>query len=712
MIPNDAYARLQNAYVFRERTKKRIGSRLLPYGTTSDQLLSRLRINIGTTDGSGNVITTVPLSTGVPIVTPAVGQLFSIGSDVFTVNLVTPAAADPLLKTGSATLATFDTRVGGGGTLTINGASATTDVYYYPSLPVMGFPTYELAEVNDERIIAFDTRFAYQRIGTGWERISAEAVAGDAQWSGSDSNFFFASNYRGANSYNFLMWVTNNTTADGIRYYNGTQWASLVPVISGANTLQTALIILPFKGRLIALNPVIGGQRYVNRAQFSIDGDLVTAATSWLQTAGKGGYIEASTKEAIVGAGYLHDRLIVFFERSTWEFLWTGNYKLPFAWRKINTELGCESTFSPVAFDKAIVGIGNVGIHACNGASVERIDEKIPEEIFRFQNTSSGPNRVYGVRDFNLEMVYWAFPDENAIGEYPNKMLVYNYANGSWALNDDSITCFGHWQKESEDTWENDHQMWQDDDTQWNKGALQKTEQYVLAGNQEGFTFYLEDGIGRNSPSLQVTDMAASTNIITVINHNLASGDFIFLENIDASDPNIGLNDKIYQITYNTKDTFILTNATIEAGYLGGATLARVSRMDIWTKEFSFYVQEGNSNAILHGDFFVEKTTNGQITINLVPSGSQVSLIVGADGTPQAPVFGTGILETNAYADVPLEEFQDRFWHTAYFGASGETVQLRLSLSDEQMLDSDIATSDFTMHAFILNVQKIQMVGG
>ena len=55
LIPDEAFSRLRNAYNFRGRIRKRFGSELLQGSDAVDpsieQLLSRLRINIGTTDG-------------------------------------------------------------------------------------------------------------------------------------------------------------------------------------------------------------------------------------------------------------------------------------------------------------------------------------------------------------------------------------------------------------------------------------------------------------------------------------------------------------------------------------------------------------------------------------------------------------------------------------------------------------------------------------
>jgi hypothetical protein len=83
LLTDNAFATLENAYVWRGRVRKRFGSTLMG----SSQLQSRLRILLGATDGSGNFSATVP---GVVF---GVGQMFSVGNDTFTVwQTGTPAA--------------------------------------------------------------------------------------------------------------------------------------------------------------------------------------------------------------------------------------------------------------------------------------------------------------------------------------------------------------------------------------------------------------------------------------------------------------------------------------------------------------------------------------------------------------------------------------------------------------------------------------------
>src|SRR5215475_8018909 len=86
LIPDDAFAQLENAYVFRGRVRKRFGSQYTGSGWSSpftQPLFSRLRVNIGTTNGSGNLSITLTTTTGGT--TWEIGQQFSVGTQVFTV---------------------------------------------------------------------------------------------------------------------------------------------------------------------------------------------------------------------------------------------------------------------------------------------------------------------------------------------------------------------------------------------------------------------------------------------------------------------------------------------------------------------------------------------------------------------------------------------------------------------------------------------------
>lgn len=707
LIPEDAFEQLNNMHVFRGRVRKRFGSELMrdessPYEDATAQLGSRLRINIGTTAAvTGN------FTSGVPAVAGGLfkkGQMFSIGDTMLTV--ISDAAGAQATLSNSFATATFNVATGAL-VVTGNNENPLTDVYFYPSEPVMGIAQNETNNINDEPTYAFDTRFAYQYTAGAWGRLGGAPGV----WTGSNDDFFWTAAWRGALASTTLFFATNfnfgadTTDSDPIRYWDSANWVDYTPQFNATatNVILTARIILPFKDRLLFFNVVENtgvapgvNTQYGNRCRFSQNGDPTAAATSFLDdTGGRGGYIDAPTQEQIISAEFLRDRLIVFFERSTWELVYTGNEILPFRWQKINTELGAESTFSVVPFDQVVLGVGSNGVHACSGSAVERIDDKIPDFVFGFSNENEGVKRVHGVRDYFTEQVYWSFPagGESAV-IFPNKVLVFDYKSGSWAINDDSFTAFGYFQNQNNRTWESSSETWNESDFPWISPTINSKFRQVLAGNQQGFMFIIDSEETRNAPSLQITTITgASNNVFDVIDHNLQVGEYVAIENTQ------GLTfDATIALIVSITGSAITVDATGTGAYLGGGNLARVSIPNILTKQYNFFNDVGVNMTIDQVDFLVDKTVDGEFTVESFASSSNV-------------VLESLMIETRPYdaALYPLEQSQERLWHTIYPSVNGEVCQFNIVLSDEQLRDSSIAWSALQIHAFLFYVSTTSM---
>lgn len=793
LINDNAFQTLKNAYVYRGRVRKRFGSQWMG----ESQRSSRLRFQVDTADGTGTKVINYPAGIEVEI-----GQMISINEDLFTIYQI--GVADPLLSTNtdwsaeitSSTSITFTF----GGTPPING----TIIYVYPSLPVMGITTYYTPSSNSYATLAFDTIYSYRFDDPtqAWLRLSG----GESVWTGSDAKFFWMTNYQGATSDVNLLWVTNNTTADGIRYFNGTTWIKPVlnwtiganvgttdgsgnavivltgpffagqvitvgltsftmpsgagvlvlpsssnspggPVgtatfntatntltvsaafantsvyFSGNNYIETALIIISFKNRLLLFNTteLVDGvsTNYKTRVRYSGIGSPLYAS-SWQQDfPGNGSALDAPTSEPVVTAQFMKDRLIVYFGSSTYELAYTGNQVLPFVWQKINTELGADSTFSEVPFDKVVLGISNIGIHACNGTGVERIDSKVPQLAFDISTQQSGSDRVAGIRDYYTEMVYWTFPSSNRSDDFyfPNQVLVYNYVNDSWGLNDDSFTTFGYFLLEAQtpgDVWEYTNLTWQDSGSVWNSNFDATTNvkfQSVVAGNQQGYVVILQPSVYENAPALQVTNATISSPayIVTIdcINHNLEFEDYVLFSNMNGlvfSDGNViptaagrVVSDPVNDNTPNVFDVAFIGNnfqpINVTGTYTGGGVIERISRIDIATKQYNFYAKQDRNVTINKVDFLVDKTDNGAVTIDyFVSSGNDISMLEGSQQT--GTLIGDGTLETFPYTLVPFEQYQTRLWHPVYITANGECIQLRIYISDAQMTGYSIDTNN------------------
>ena len=719
LIPDDAFAQLTNAYVFRGRVRKRFGTVLSgTAGSTADTryLSSRLAVNIGTTSGAGGLTATVP---GV-IATSSIGNQFSVGATIFTV--VSQGTPSNMIRNTGVGVSTYNTT---SGQVVIVGAPANTDVYWYPGNPVMGVTQYLIGEVNNDPTYAFDTQFAYTYDGSRWVR----SVLGTPPiWHGDDTQFFWCENYSDFANGNPYIFTTNfnasvptpSGTDDPIWYFNETSgWAAFSPVVrTSGQFVASCRIIAFYKERLLLINTIENNgdmmtpvnTAYKNRVRWSHWGSAFDAnaflepfnTTSGLEGDG-GWYLDLTTDEEIISAEFIKDRLILFCENSSWEIVFTNNPSAPFLSQKINTELGSEASFSSVPFDKFILTMGNIGVHSCTGANVQRIDEKIPDQVFDIADKEEGVKRVYGIRDYFTELVYWTFPTDNQkdFNKFPNRILVFNYKNQSWALFEDTFTAFGYFGQQLGLTLANADYSWAQDNSTWRSGIINAQFRQIVAGNQQGFMLIVNPDLSFNAQSLVITNIMAAGPVVnlTIINHNLVPGDFIKL--FGFSNPDLNVIYKVYDAI--DANTISIKDFDLSFVYAGGCTASRVSNINITSKQWNPYVGQSRNVYLAKIDFGVFKTSDGEVTVDYFPSSSNFSML---ENTAPGTAVGTGTLETSPYREFyPLELQQELLWHPVYFQTDGEFIQIKIYMSDDQMLDPLIAESKFEFQGLVLYTQ-------
>lgn len=423
------------------------------------------------------------------------------------------------------------------------GVATTASWNYFPSFPAMGVRDQETSSINVENTIFFDQKYAYRYTTTGFEELIPGYI-----WTGNDRNFFWSTNFWVNGSNQRLFWTTNfsGVSGDPIRYTEGTTaWTPFAPQIAAAGTLLTqCLCLLPFRSRLVAFNTLEGASlaastSYNQRIRWAAIGDP-NAAMAWRSDLpGKGGFLDIPTSQSIVAVGFVRDNLVIYCERSTWQLRYTGRAIQPFVVEKVNSELGAESTFSVVQFDTSLVGVGDKSIVQCDSYKSESIDAKIPNLVFSFNNDNQGPQRVCGARDFFQRIAYWMYPyipESGASVTYPNRRLIYNYQNKSWAIFIDSFTCLGNFQPLVGRTWTNTQKAWRDCNFSWlnpNKSTLT-----IAGGNQQGFISILDKKV-LNDPTLSIRAITGGTNAVqlTCKNHNLDEGQIITISDIPLGTP-------------------------------------------------------------------------------------------------------------------------------------------------------------------------------
>lgn len=574
------------------------------------------------------------------------------------------------------------------------GIASTLTYTYYPSLPVMGAPSQELNAINNESNLYFDQKYAYIYNNPGFSEYLPGTV-----WSGSDSNFFWSMNYWEVNQ-NKLLWVTNfsQSTGDPIRYTDTVTWTDFAPQIDAAgDVLAQCLALVPFRGYTIAFNTwegmtLAGSVNYPQRIRWSQLGTPLPTedVNAWRDDIiGKGGFFDIPTAQDIISVGFVRDNLVIYCERSTWQLRYTGRATNPFQLEKVNTELGSGGTFSSVQFDTTLTTVGTRGIIECDSYQAKRIDIKILDLVFHFQNANNGPHRVYGVRDYINKLAFWSYPFGTSV-TYPNRRLVYNYENDSWAIFIDSYTCYGNYQPQSARKWNNTFISWEQSDFPWSDPA--QFVPLIVGGNQQGFVMVLDQMVS-NQPSLSITGITGNTTTpttITVVNHNLETGAFISIQNIPATTPFSNLNGMNFQVNVvnaNNLALYVYNPLTGEfddqldspATYIGGGTVLVRDNFSIISKKFNF-LEEGKTIQLGFIDVLLETTSSGAITLNVFSDYNETNPINQNPSNPDA--FFNTTLPTYQISGITSTKNIQRI----YCNTRGSFITLQWTLSDAQMV--------------------------
>lgn len=749
LLPNDAFPDLEDCYLWRGRVKKRLGF----------DLLGRLCRQLGSfsapisTDAAGNFVGAISIANPVfpapnlPVI-PRISH-FTIGTDFFQ----DPGGAAPLvnLLTNNAGPGPF-TLDRTTGILTITGSIPLTPILFCPGLPVMGLPTLETNVVNVELLAAFDTVFSYlyNSASNSFQDQSFHKTTGTlVNWTGPNSKQFWSTNYLQALwSTNYIAGFQNNPTTtvagqgDGIRWLDQdvSGWVNFLPQIDnfagpgGPHFLMGGLIILPYKGRLIIFNTIEGNAigsstTYYQRARWCQIGTpyyvLPTPSNftggvqidAWNQDVpGKGGFIDASTSEQIVSAEFIKDTLIVYFERSTWNFRYTGNDILPFVWEKINTELGAESTFSVVPFDRFTMAIGNVGIHSCDSVNVQRIDQKIPDETFEIKNNDEGTKRTSGIRDYYNQLVYWAFPYIGDLTDrgsliFPNKVLVYNYVDQAFSFFNDSFTSLGYFQSSQDLTWGNASMTWEQANFSWVSATTQAQYPDVVAGNQLGFVEKLMKKTV-NDESMFISNIIPGSPVTTLVipSHNLLPFDpsssnvaGVQYIKIKTASGTTGLAGNIFPVeSVVDANTITIPTSTAPGGvFTGDGLVIPVNNISIFTKRFNPFIQQGVQVGLGYVDLYLDRTDAGQITVNLYINEDE--------DLPVNSFFNTvPTFPQSTYTRSPDKPpfAQARLWKRIYFSNVSELFQMQITMNPTQMTDNSVISSDIVLHGMVLWFSK------
>jgi len=421
--------------------------------------------------------------------------------------------------------------------------------------------------------------------------------------------------------------------------------------------LVGAKLIFPFKDRLLFLGPVVqastgspiylrdtviysqNGTPYYTASYTDNPGiageDTPTSVTNvftpllvpanqtatpaaWFEDqVGFGGFISAGVADAITSVSSNEDVLIVGFTGIQTRLVASGEDITPFNFYLINSELGTGSTFSAINLDEGVISRGARGYVITRQVGTQRIDLEIPDEVFEISLISNGAERMTAQRDFENEWIYFTYRgNENSASKYiyPTETLQYNYRDNSYAIFKEAYTTYGPFKRQTGFTWATiPYRTWNSWRTPWNAGNSNVLQVDILAGNQQGFILFRDEGTNEGD-SLYIQNIVSS--IVTSPDHCLNENDYIVINGVLGT---LGLqvNGQIFSVANVTKDTFRLNPNIVGGTYTGGGTIKRMYQPFVQTKQFPQSWAMGRKTRIGPQQYLLSKTEGGQITVQI-----------------------------------------------------------------------------------------------
>lgn len=558
--------------------------------------------------------------------------------------------------------------------------------------------------------------------------------------------------------------ATASPTVDVARWFDGIGagqgWVNFMPPLSDPTVaapeyLVSATVIIPFRDRLLfvgAYTQTSTGvvKYYQDRVIYSqngtpfyagsllpfTSGQTITPAlqtfdvAAWYQNiSGRGGFIAAGIQQQIVTVSNNEDVLLIGFEARQTKLIYTSNDVLPFIFQTINSELGSESTFSAITLDVGAISIGDYGIALTTQNDAQRIDLKIPDQVFEINNLNFGTNRVNAIRDYKNEWIYFCYPNVQNKWNFPTQTLLYNYRDVTWALLGETFTHHGNFRRNSFVPWSSlghVYGTWAQWTVPWNSGSTQGRFPDVIGGNQQGFVMLKDQGIA-DAASYLIDNITVSgtTNIINSPNHCMDNGDFILITGaIGTPTLNNTVRKVIAIILGGNPDpnNFAIDGPVDSGGYGGGGVFARLSIPFFQTKQFPLFWNIGRKARIGLQRYLFDTTEAGQVTMNLYlnqdadnPSNLPPSLPNAND--PNSSVIFNNIVLTSPEPNNPTAAAQDQIWHRMSTSLIGDTFQVGLTLSEAQIRDPDTLAilppirSEIVLHAMVFDTYPGGMLG-
>lgn len=557
----------------------------------------------------------------------------------------------------------------------------------------------------------------------------------------------------GINNVGIVQTLTGSTVGqDGIKFYDGdmtggtgiptgtaTGWVNFAPPLTSSTVsindtpmalyyLVGARMVVPFKDRIlffgitiqtstgspIYLQDVVlwswNGTAYYNALVPS--GQTFDVTAYYVDQGGKGGWLAAGIEQPIISVNDNEDVLIVGFPSRQTRFVYTSNDFQPFLFYSISGQLGTSCSFSGVSLDTGVLTFGTYGIAFTNQSSCDRADLSIPDTVFDIRSGDFGVQRVNAIRDYFKEWAFFSYPYKSSSWKFPTQTLLYNYREASWGVLYENFTTHGQFWPTKNYTWATlPFRTWSEWGEAWNSGSSSKLFPNVIAGNPQGFVVIKGQGTVE-APTGAVSAIANSSGKtqITSLNHCVEVDDYLYFFGFLGTTAINGVIGKVL----STADalTFVVDIDFPAGTYIGAGTYTKLVQPFLQTKEFPFYWEQGKKVRLGVQKYLFDTTAVGQCSLYICLSQNSNDpwndgpIVPNINSQNDSLIYSETLFtcpETDNL-QMPTAQSQYQIWHRINTSLIGDTVQLGITLSDAQMRDLTISTSEIALHAIDLTV--------
>jgi hypothetical protein len=260
----------------------------------------------------------------------------------------------------------------------------------------------------------------------------------------------------------------------------GTAWDG------GGNELDTALIVLQWRNRLVYLNTTESATVFNTRARW-------TAAGTTESFDSPAPFADAPTSlGAIVTAAFIGDRLFVGFEDGWMEFVSTGDTNAPFAWEPYISRFGSVAKLSTIQDNERLLTRSQTTMQGLDYNGQFYIDQNIPDFM---QNVGPDSTELSAaVRNEEQRSFWWLYTSVGATR--PEFILNATYDENnelSWSRYTNMLfNVFSNFTSDSTPTWNSmGPSTWNDfTGTTWNSASTGATDFIeIIGGGERGMVY-------------------------------------------------------------------------------------------------------------------------------------------------------------------------------------------------------------------------------